>query len=96
MLREQNLFTKMAKRSIFFITPLLEVTGHVPKGTVYPATQPLIEFTNNADSLFDTGNAITRIRGDIVGFELAPGDREPCILTFTYLLPAFDNDVQHP
>ena len=50
----------------------------------------------NALSLFDTGNAITRICGDIVGFELAPGDQEPCILTFTYLLPAFDNDVQHP
>ena len=47
----------------------------------------------DADSMFDTGNAITRICANVVGFELDSGDQEPCILSFTYLHSAFDNDV---
>lgn len=39
-----------------------------------------------ADCMYDTGNSITRICADTVGFELEPNDDEPCILTFTYPL----------
>jgi hypothetical protein len=40
--------------------------------------------TVNADAMYDTGNGITRICTDLVGFELNSGDEESCILTFTY------------
>jgi hypothetical protein len=38
----------------------------------------------NVDAMYDYGNSVTRICGDIVGFHLNSGDNESCILTFTY------------
>lgn len=81
--------------------PFLWINAVIHPYTLSPEFTATMRRYNNqikvdSDSMFDTGNAITRICADVVGFKLDPGDQEPCILTFTYLPRAFGNDVQSP
>jgi hypothetical protein len=79
--------------------PFLYINGIVHPYTLseqFPLTRRRFndERPVNVDAMYDTGNAITRICGDLVGFKVEPGDDEPCILTFTYLpFPYGANDI---
>jgi hypothetical protein len=64
--------------------PFLYIKGVVhPFGTAQGGPPPRYneERNLNVDAMYDTGNSVTRICGDLVGFKLEPQDVEPCILT---------------
>jgi len=57
-----------------------------PAGNLWRHSEDATTKIVESDSVLDTGNAMIGICADVVGFELDPGDQEPCLLVFTCLV----------